>query len=239
MRLGQATLGVTSGWDLTGGYGYGRKDTDQGSQERGATAQIPIRDGNLEAGIDWTARIRDRNDYGFVQSTWRIMPRTFSVDASYWVSRDMTDYFLDNETNTAVDLPSTYYLRQEGWLLFHYVLSDGTELQGRYGYDTWKVEDFAATDIPLLGVAGTPAAASSASSWSRVVLPGVARRATAGLVLSASTSRTRPSGPSRSSASRTIHSGWEPRLVAHATGSRAGSGQRGGLAARRRRTALT
>src|SRR5678816_3895478 len=73
----------------------------------------------------------------------------------------MTDYFLDNETNTAIDLPSTYYLRQEGWLLVHYVLSDGTELQGRYGYDTWKVEDFAATEIPLLGVAGTPAAATA------------------------------------------------------------------------------
>jgi len=161
MLLGQATLGVTSNWDLTGGYGYGRKDSDQGSQERTATPQIPINDNNLEAGIDWTARIRDRNDYGFVQSTWRVVPRTFSVDASYWVSRDMTDYFLDNETNTAIDLPSTYYLRQEGWLLFHYLLSDGTELQGRYGYDTWKVDDFAATDIPLLGVAGSPPAATA------------------------------------------------------------------------------
>jgi MtrB/PioB family decaheme-associated outer membrane protein len=161
MLLGQATLAVTSGWDLTGGYGYGRKDTDQASQERSANATIPIQNGNLEAGTDWSAAIRDRNDYGFVQSTWRIVPRTFSIDASYWVSRDMTDYFLDNENATAVDLPSTYYLRQEGWLLVHYVLGDGTELQGRYGYDTWKVDDFAATDIPLLGVAGTPPAATA------------------------------------------------------------------------------
>jgi hypothetical protein len=83
------------------------------------------------------------------------------MDASYWISRDMTDYFLDNETNTAVDLPSTYYLRQVGTLNLHYVLSDGTELLGRYGYDTWKVDDFAAQDIPLLGVAGTPAAATA------------------------------------------------------------------------------
>ena len=35
-----------------------------------------------------------------------------------------------------------------------------TKLQGRYGYDTWKVDDFAATDIRLLAVAGTPAAAT-------------------------------------------------------------------------------
>jgi MtrB/PioB family decaheme-associated outer membrane protein len=159
--LGQATFTVSDGLDVSGGYGYGRKDTDQGSQERSATAQIPIRDSNLEAGVDWFARIRDRNDYGFVQTTWRIVPRTFAMDASYWLSRDLTDYFLDNETNTAVDLPSTYYLRQVGTLNLHYVLSDGTELVGRYGYDTWKVNDFAAKDIPLLGVAGTPAAATA------------------------------------------------------------------------------
>ena len=84
---------------------------------------------------------------------WRAFTEPARLAAWFWPQRA--------GTNTAIDLPSTYYLRQEGWVLFHYVLSDGTELQGRYGYDTWKVDDFAATDIPLLGVAGTPAAATA------------------------------------------------------------------------------
>jgi hypothetical protein len=161
LLLGQATFSVTSRWDLSGGYGFGHSDTDQASQERTAAADIPIRLGNLNGGNDWTAHIRDRNDYGFVQSTWTVKPRTFVVDATYWVSRDLADYILDNETVTAVDLPSTYYLRQEGRLEARYRLVDGTELIGRYGYDSWKVDDFAATDIPLLGVAGTPPGATA------------------------------------------------------------------------------
>lgn len=157
--LGQLVGRPTSTWELTGGYGFGRADTDQESQERSATSQIPITTANPDSGNSWTARIRDRNDFGFVQSTWRIVPRTFSLSASYWVSRDQVKYMLDNETNTAVDLPDTYYLRQEGKLEGRYRLGSGTELIGRYGYDTWKVNDFAAKDIPLLGVAGTGAVA--------------------------------------------------------------------------------
>ncbi len=157
--LGQVGGSPTSGWDLTGGYGFGRGDTDQASQERSASSQIPITTANPDSGNSWTARVRDRNDFGFVQSTWRIVPRTMSVTASYWVSRDQVAYLLDNETNTAVDLPDTYYLRQEGKLEGRYRLGSGTDLIGRYGYDTWKVNDFAAKDIPLLGVAGTGAVA--------------------------------------------------------------------------------
>jgi hypothetical protein len=156
MVLGQASVTPASSWEVTGGYGFGRTDTDQASQERTAAGDIPIRSGNLPAGNDWTARIRDRNDFGFVQTTWSMIPRTLSWTAGYWVSRDQASYFLDNETGAAVDLPATYYLRQEGRLEGRYRLSDGTQIIGRYGYDTWKVIDFAAKDIPLLGVAGSP-----------------------------------------------------------------------------------
>ena len=159
--LGQLEYTPSSLLVLTGGYGFGRTDTDQASQERGAAGTIPIRDGNLEAGNDWTARIRDRNDFGFVQSTWRVVPRSLTLVVNYWVSRDQVKYFLDNETNTAIDLPDTYYLRQEGRLEARYRLPDGTDLIGKYGYDTWKVDDFAAQNIPLLGVAGTPVAATA------------------------------------------------------------------------------
>jgi MtrB/PioB family decaheme-associated outer membrane protein len=157
--IGQATARPTSSWDLTGGYGFGRGDTDQASQERSATSQLPITTANPDSGNSWTARIRDRNDFGFVQSTWRVVPRTFTFTTSYWVSRDQASYLLDNETNTAVDLPDTYYLRQEGRVEGRFRLNDGTELIGRYGYDTWKVNDFAAKDIPLLGVANNAAVA--------------------------------------------------------------------------------
>ena len=161
MVLGQAILTPGESWQLTGGYGFGRTDTDQNSQERSAAGAIPIRIGNLTAGNDWTARIRDRNDYGFVQATWSPIRRTLALTSGYWVSRDQTRYFLDNETGTAQDLPDTYYLRQEGRLEGRWRLVDGTELIARYGYDTWKVIDFAAKDIPLLGVAGTPPGATA------------------------------------------------------------------------------
>jgi len=161
MLMGEASYRPASAWDLTGGYGFGRTDTDQASQERTAAPALPIHSGNLEAGTDWTARVRDRNDYGFVQAAWTMVPRTLTWSAGYWVSRDQASYFLDNETNTAVDLPDTYYLRQEGRFEGRYRLTDGTEVIGRYGYDTWKVDDFAAKDIPLLGVAGTPPAATA------------------------------------------------------------------------------
>jgi MtrB/PioB family decaheme-associated outer membrane protein len=159
--LAQLAFTPVPAWELLGGYGFGRTDTDQASQERSATAAIPIRSGNLEAGTDWSAHLRDRNDFGFVQSTWRAIPRTLSLVAGYWVSRDQVKYLLDNELGTAVNLPDTYYLRQEGRLEARYRLPDGTEISGRYGYDTWKVNDFAAKDIPLLGVAGTPPSATA------------------------------------------------------------------------------
>jgi hypothetical protein len=161
MLLGQVSFTPASSWDLSGGYGFGRTDTDQGSNERTQPADIPIRDGNLDGGVDWSANLRDRNDYGFVAATWKVVPRTVALTASYWISRDQTDYFLDNETNTAQDLPSTYYLRQEGRFEARYRLPDGTEVIGRYGYDTWKVDDFAATDIPLLNVTGNPPGATA------------------------------------------------------------------------------
>lgn len=160
MVLGEVLYRPAGRWDLSGGYGFGRTDSDQASQERGS-GDIPIRSGNLAAGNDWTARIRDRNDYGFVQSTWRLVPRTVAVTLGYWVSRDQARYFLDNETGTAINLPDTYSLRQEGRLEARYRLPDGTDIIGRYGYDTIKVNDFAAKDIPLLNAAGTPANATA------------------------------------------------------------------------------
>jgi hypothetical protein len=152
---------ASASWDLVGGYGFGRTDSDQASQERGGAPESPIRSGNLTAGNEWMARIRDRNDFGFVPSTWRMVPRTFSISTSYWVSRDQAKYYLDNSTATAVRLPDTYSLRQEGRFEARYRLPDGTEVIGRYGYDTWKVNDFAAKDIPLLGVAGNPPGATA------------------------------------------------------------------------------
>jgi MtrB/PioB family decaheme-associated outer membrane protein len=159
--LGQATFAPSDVWDLTGGYGRGRMDTNQASQERTAAGDIVIRDGNLTAGTDWTARIRDRNDFAFAQATWKVIPRTLALSASYSFSRDQARYHLNNETNTAVDLPSTFYRHQEGQFEARYRLSDGTEMIGRYGYDTWAVDDFAAKDIPLLGVAGNPPGATA------------------------------------------------------------------------------
>lgn len=158
--MGQASFAPSEAWDLTGGYGWGRTDTDQASQERG-TAEMPIRDGNLNAGNDWTAHIRDRNDFGFLEAAWKVIPRTLGLSASYWLSRDQARYDLANETFTAVDLPSTFYRHQEGRFEARYRLSDGTELLGRYGYSTWHVDDFATKDIPLLGVAGTPPGATA------------------------------------------------------------------------------
>lgn len=147
--------------DFAGGYGLGRTDTDQASQERTVAGDVVIRDGNLTAGTDWTARVRDRNDYAFVQTTWKAIPRTFALSATYTFSRDQANYFLNNEVNTAVNLPPTYYRHQDAQIEGRFRLSDGTDIIGRYGYDTWAVNDFAAKDIALLGMAGTPPGATA------------------------------------------------------------------------------
>jgi hypothetical protein len=79
--------------------------------------------------------------------------------AEYTFSRDQASYDLANGTGTAQNLPDTFYRRQRATIEADYKLPGGTKLGARYGYDKWDVNDFAAQDIPLLGVTAGAATA--------------------------------------------------------------------------------
>ncbi|MEP7027000.1 MAG: MtrB/PioB family outer membrane beta-barrel protein [Candidatus Eisenbacteria bacterium] len=151
--LGQATLHATDRLDVSGGYGVQRVVTRQLSNETNSNAP-PTPD----AATDWQAQIVDLNQYVFTDWSYRATQR-LRMRAGYTFSRDQASYDLSNGTNTAQDLPDTFYRRQRATFEAQYRLSGGTELGARYGYDKYDVVDFAAQDIQLLGLTAGAATA--------------------------------------------------------------------------------
>ena len=143
--LGQATYRASRKVDLVGGYGVNHTSTDQESNETN-TAGPPTPD----AATDWRARIHDRNDFAYANVGLTASERLHFA-LGYTFSRDQANYDLANGTNTAQDLPDTYYRLQVGTFEARYKLKGGTEIGARYRYEDYAVVDFASQDIPLVG----------------------------------------------------------------------------------------
>lgn len=145
--VAEATIKATPQWSLTGGYGFGQSDTRQQSNQSGVSPSLyaPIN--------DWTANLRDRTVNIYSRSEWWVRPRKMMLSADYNFTRSLARYDLSNATNTAVSLPSTLYRRHDVEVEARWRLRFDLDVAGRYGFDQYDVEDFAATDVPLAGIA--------------------------------------------------------------------------------------
>jgi MtrB/PioB family decaheme-associated outer membrane protein len=148
--LVQGTLHAADGLELNAGYGVQWPITRQASNESNA-APPPTPD----YPTNWWAYIHDRSEWALAGMNWWAMPKKLNFVVDYTYSRDQTVYDLLNATNTAVDVPATFYRR-------HIVEAEAiwrakyhTDVSLRYGYDFFDVADFANQDIPLLGPTAT------------------------------------------------------------------------------------
>lgn len=148
------TFHATPRLDLTGGYGFGQSDTRQASNET-ATPPPPTAD----APTDWWANLRDRTVFVFTRGEWWAKPNRYLMTADYTFTRSFGEYHLTNAANTAQDMPSTYYRRHEFMLGGKWKVNPTLDLSWRYSFDDYGVEDFAAQNIPYLGITGTSATA--------------------------------------------------------------------------------
>ncbi len=152
LAIGAATIQAGPNGEITGGYGFSRKETRQQSNE----SNPPV---TADALTDWQAKIRDENWYVFAHAGWWAVPRRVQFTADYTMSRDVTAYDLSNGAGTAQDLPNTYYNRTDLLLQAIYRMRHNLDITARYRFDQYRVDDLTTENIPLLGITGTAATA--------------------------------------------------------------------------------
>lgn len=152
--VAEATFRASSQLSVTGGYGFGQTDTRQASNESNSTP--PPTD---DAATNWWANLRDRTVHIYGSSEWWPRPRKVRLSADYTFTRAFGRYDLSNAANTAISLPPTLYRHHDVELEARWRMRFDLDLAGRYGFDQYDVEDFAATDVPLAGVANGSLAA--------------------------------------------------------------------------------
>jgi hypothetical protein len=147
----EASYQLTDAVDVTGGYGRGRSRTEQRSNQ----SNPPI---VSDPANDWSASIKDKNDFAFARMQWRPRSR-LALTLDYLFSRALSEFHLSNSAGTAQDLPNTFYRRHNLDLEARYRVLERTELAARYGFDQYDITDFASEDIALLGLTAGAATA--------------------------------------------------------------------------------
>ena len=151
---GEATLHLPRQFDVSGGYGFGQNITNQASNESNHTPPP-----DADAATNWSANLRDRNVYIFSRAQWWAMPKKLLLSADYSFSRAIGDFNLANAANTAVDVPGTLYRLHDLQVEARWRLRYDLDIAGRYGFEEYDVSDFAAQNIPLLGLTAGSATA--------------------------------------------------------------------------------
>lgn len=148
--VAQGTLRPDDRTELSGGYGFGRTAVYQNSNESNHT---PPPDADLAS--NWRAALLDRNVYVFFDGQWWAIEKKVALNAGYQFNRTMgnSDLF----SNTAIDLPVTFYRQTDVRLGARWLLAAGTELAGRWVYEELTVEDYLKENIPLVQLSGTNA----------------------------------------------------------------------------------
>jgi MtrB/PioB family decaheme-associated outer membrane protein len=143
--MSEGTLRPDQRTELEGGYGFGRTETRQNShQSNGATIDTdPIN--------DWTGKLNDTNVYFYLDGKWWAVPKKVSLDAGYEVERVLGEYHLIS--TGSLDLPSTFYRRQEARLGAKWQVAPRTTLEGRWEFQELDFVDVLKQDIPLLQIA--------------------------------------------------------------------------------------
>lgn len=147
-------LPVSERFELGGGGGYGHYEADQQSRSSGATISTNPND-------NWSALLLDRNWFAYADFTWWMQEDKLALEGAYEFSWARGEYYLDNPTNTAQDLPDTRTMRHIAMATLRYDVWDDTEVGLRYAFDDYDVVDFANQGIELLNTAGSPPLANA------------------------------------------------------------------------------
>jgi hypothetical protein len=133
--------------DLHLGYGYTQLISVQKSNESNSSVVT------ADAATDWTADIKDLNNFFFAGFDVDAVPKKVTLSGRYEYTRDFAAYRLDNTANTAVDVPSTRYQRYDATLELSWRARKDFEVSGRYGWEEFDVDDFSAEGVPALSTA--------------------------------------------------------------------------------------
>ncbi len=139
----EGTYVLNEAWSVNGGYTLGQGVTNQKSRESvGATMVV-----NSDT-TSWTAELTDKSWYYFATVDWVAQKNKLTLTFGYEATRNIGEYDLANYKNTAVDVPSTYQLRQDAIFRSLWKVSKTMSLDFRYAYEEYKVIDFSSVNVP-------------------------------------------------------------------------------------------
>ena len=138
------TYHVNERLDLDGSYGYGQTETNQNSRQSGSS--IP----STNPLDNWGADLKDTDVYVGAGIDWRPPVEKVSVLANYQFSRHTEDFDLTNATNTAQNLPSTFFRLHDVIVDTRYHWLKNLTLTGRYAWEQYDVVDFATNNVPFI-----------------------------------------------------------------------------------------
>jgi hypothetical protein len=130
--------------DLSGGYGFGRTDSDLKSRQS-ASAVL-----SSSPADDWRAQLEDDSWFVFGGAEWWAIADRLAFSTRYEFGRAEGEYDLSNGTGTAQDVPKTFYRRHDLGFETRYRLLANLDVAGRDNFEQYDVTDFAAENIPLL-----------------------------------------------------------------------------------------
>ena len=146
---GDVTFHASPKLDLMGTIGWEQNVSRQASRQS-RTATFGTADST------WTARIKDEGWFGSLGVDWRAKPDLLGFSAALDYSRFPTTLAfttLSPATVTAQNPPQQRYRRINLTLEGDYNLAERTQLGLQYMWEEFDAVDFAAVDIPALGIA--------------------------------------------------------------------------------------
>jgi MtrB/PioB family decaheme-associated outer membrane protein len=144
----EGTFHVSPTLDLSASLGWEQTVARQSSRQS-RTASFGTADST------WRARLKDEGVYGNAGIDWRAKPDLgFNLGFEYSRTPGTFQFATASPTTiTAQSPPATIYKRLDFAFETTYRLMKNTEIGARYVWEEFDVQDFAAVDIPLLGVA--------------------------------------------------------------------------------------
>ena len=130
--------------DLSAGYGWGMIYSNQRSRESSSSTLQGADSTN------WQARLKDWFTYATGTVEWRPVVDKVTVSTTFLFERSPGTFRLTNFKGTAIDLPTTRYLREGLGTEVWYHVDESLSLGGYWAWEQFEVDDFANADVPLL-----------------------------------------------------------------------------------------
>jgi len=136
------TVHVNDRVDLNGGYGFGLSEANQASRSSGQFMTSLSDSG-------WSANLKDTDVFYFAGFEWAPKEK-LTLSANYQLSRNVSEFDLDNGLKNAADLPNTLYRRHEAVLDARWQWLKSTVIVGRWGWEEYDTIDWASNNVPLI-----------------------------------------------------------------------------------------